>query len=103
MVLAILTFINLIKNIMERIELGDLVQDAVTKFKGIATQKVYYLQGCARFALNPQGLTKEGKMKDSFFFDEPQLTVVKKAVVKVDPEILKETRTGGFCSQVPTK
>ena len=90
------------KNI-ERIELGDLVIDPVTKFKGIATQKVYYLQGCARFCVSPQGLDKDGKMQESFFFDEPQLKINKKGVIKVNPEILRETRTGGFCSQTPTK
>ena len=88
---------------MKRIELGDLVIDKVTKFKGIATQKVFYLQGCARFAVSPQGLDKDGKIKESLFFDEPQLEISKKAVIKVDPEILEETRTGGFCSQIPTK
>ncbi len=88
---------------MKRVELGDLVIDTVTKFKGIVTQKVYYLQGCARFCVSPQGLDKDGKIKDSCFIDEPQLEVSKKAVVKVDPDILEETRTGGFCSQIPTK
>ena len=88
---------------MERIELGDLVKDSVTGFKGITTQKVYYLQGCTRFLVQPQGLTKEGKMKDGFYFDEPQLFIVKKSLLFVDKNILRETRTGGFCSQTPTK
>ncbi len=88
---------------MKRIELGDLVMDTVTKFKGITTQKVFYLQGCARFCISPQGLDKDEKVKESLFIDEPQLKIIKKAVIKVNSEILEETGIGGFCSQTPTK
>ena len=87
----------------KRVELGDLVKDSISGFQGVATQKVYYLQGCSRFCVSPQAVNKEGRIPDGYFFDEPQLIVVKKCVVNVNPKILEETRAGGFCSQVPTK
>ena len=87
----------------KRVELGDLVRDTVSLFEGVASQKVYYLQGCARFCVTPQGLDKDGKMREGYFVDEPQLKIIKKSLIKVDPQILEETRTGGFCSQTPTK
>lgn len=87
----------------KRVELGDLVRDQVTLFKGIAIQKVYYLQGCARFGVQPQGLDNNGKVKETMWFDEPALEVLKKAVVPVDPRIIEETRIGGAVFPVPSR
>jgi hypothetical protein len=91
------------KKTIQRVELGDLVRCKITGFDGITTQKVYYLQGCVRFCVTPQGLTSDGKMKESHYIDEPQLEIVTKGFYKVEEGIIQETRTGGFCDQRPTK
>jgi hypothetical protein len=64
-----------------QIELGDEVEDVVTGFRGITTCKTDYLNGCAKFGVQPkQG--KDGKMPETWHIDEPQLKVVKKSSVK---------------------
>ena len=54
------------------IKLGDLVTDSITGFSGIATAKTLYLYGCARVRVQPSDLI-DGKIQDSFTFDELQL------------------------------
>lgn len=63
-----------------KIELGDLVRDIVTGFKGIAVGRTTWLHGCDRISVQPQGTTKEGKTFENQGFDEPQLQIIKKAV-----------------------
>ena len=63
------------------INLGDEVKDKVSGFKGIATARHSYLDGCDRITIQPP-IDKEKKHQDCHTFDEPQLTVVKKAKVK---------------------
>lgn len=69
-----------------KIELGDLVKDTVSGFKGIAVGRTTWLFGCDRVTVHPQGLTKDGKTFETQAFDEPQLEVVKKAKSKDKPE-----------------
>lgn len=71
---------------MTKIELGDLVKDRVTGFKGVAIGVTTWLYGCARIVVQPVGLTKEGRTYETQSFDEPQLEVVKKAKAKDTPE-----------------
>jgi len=54
------------------IELGSEVMDLVSRFKGIATAKHLYLNGCARITIQPM-VDKEGKLTEAQTFDEPQL------------------------------
>lgn len=61
---------------MSKINLGDKVQDTVTGFKGIAIGRTTWLHGCDRLTVQPEGLTKEGKMFETQSFDEPQLIVL---------------------------
>jgi hypothetical protein len=63
------------------INLGDKVKDVVTGLTGIAVAKTHYLQGCARFAVQPQDL-KDGRPVEVYWVDEPQLEVVEAGVVK---------------------
>ena len=72
------------------VELGDKVKDTVTGYTGIAVCKATYLQGCDRIAIQSP-VTKEGKKLDWEYFDEPQLVVVKKKVVKQGSKV-----TGGW-------
>jgi len=78
------------------IELGDRVQDTVTKFKGIAMARAVWLYGCDRIAVHPQELDKEGGIAEALWFDEPQLKIIKKnAVGSKSGGTKPEKKTGG--------
>lgn len=66
----------------KKIELGDKVKDSVTGFSGIVIGRTVWLYGCSRMIVQPEGITKEGKIYESQSFDEPQLLLVKPAKVK---------------------
>lgn len=80
-----------------KVELGDLVKDIVTGFKGVAVGRTTWLHGCDRISVQPQGVNKEGKTYDVQSFDEPQLEIVKKAKQKDKPE---NHSTGGPRAEV---
>ncbi|MBL0233212.1 MAG: hypothetical protein IPQ08_06065 [Chitinophagaceae bacterium] len=63
------------------LKLGDLLQDTVTGLKGIAVARTEWLNGCNRITIQPL-LGKDGKVPDTYTFDEPQLVVIKKQKVK---------------------
>jgi len=63
------------------INLGDKVKDSVSGFTGIAICRHVYLNGCARITLQPL-IKKNGELPEAENFDEPQLKVVKRRVVK---------------------
>lgn len=79
------------------INLGDEVKDSVSGFTGIAIGRSEFLNGCARVGVQPK-VQKDGTLKDAVWFDEPQLTVLKKNKVKVGPR-----NTGGPVPSVPTR
>lgn len=54
------------------IKLGDEVKDKVTGFKGIATSRVEYLNGCVQFCVEPK-LDKDGKKVKYEYIDQGQL------------------------------
>ena len=74
------------------INLGDQVQDEVTGFKGIAVAKVIYLQGCNRFAVQAR-VKKNEKPGDWQYFDEPQLKIIKRKVIKLK---IEKKKPGGY-------
>ncbi len=65
----------------DKVQLGDRVQDCVTGFKGVVVSQHNYLHGCTRFSVQPK-INKGGEYPDVATFDEPQLKLLKKAVVK---------------------
>lgn len=73
------------KEKFETVELGDEVQDKVSKLVGVAVGKTRWLYGCVRIGVQPRELTKDGVPADPFSFDEPQLTVLKRGVVPATP------------------
>lgn len=79
------------------IDLGDKVKDPVTGFTGIAVARTTWLHGCNRLSIQPQELTKEGAPRESQVFDEMQLILVKKGIVKSTnrEEVKAEPKTGG--------
>ena len=70
------------------INLGDTVKDRVTGFKGVAVARTEWQYGCIRITVQPDKLTKEGKLQAAETFDDPQLVVVKagKKADKADEE-----------------
>ncbi len=92
------------------IEQGDKVKDTVTGFTGIVNGICYYLQGCRHIQIQPQELY-EGKPVKAIWFDEPQLKIIKKSVVKplnteepiYYPEAETKQPTGGPMLSTPTR
>ena len=78
------------------IDLGSEVCDSVSGFKGIATAKHQYINGCTRITVQPK-VDKDGKLPDAQTFDEPQLVVTSKKKIKGEndtggPEKYSDTR-----------
>lgn len=63
-------------NAKQEIKLGMEVMDIVSGFKGIATSRTEYLNGCVRFCVEPK-VKKDGSVVDSCCFDIQQLQIVK--------------------------
>lgn len=82
----------------DKIELGDLAEDQITKYRGIVIGFTKHITGCDRFILQSQDI-KEGKIPDAYNFDVTTVTLIKKQVVRpvVVPEPLPvpELKAGG--------
>ncbi len=77
------------------IELGDLVRDRISGYEGIVIGITDWLYGCRRPMVQATAL-KDGKPVDAQSFDEPQLEIVKRAVIAA-PSVAAPApaRTGG--------
>jgi hypothetical protein len=62
-----------VKAIPATIQLGDMVLDSITGFKGVATGRFTFLNGCLRIEVSPTML-KDGKPIEATSFDEQRLT-----------------------------
>lgn len=62
--------------------LGTKVEDRVTGFKGVVTSISFDLYGCIQAIVNP-GLTPDGKIGESHWFDVGRLTVSGTPVMEV--------------------
>lgn len=74
-----------------KINLGDKVKDSVTGFTGIAVARTTWLHGCDRITIQPEKLSKEGKVVDNNTFDEMQLVLVKANAIKSTREGANKT------------
>ncbi|MCK4446978.1 MAG: hypothetical protein KAW56_07845 [Candidatus Marinimicrobia bacterium] len=54
------------------IKIGDMVEDTVTGFRGMAVAKIIYMTGCVQFEIQPKGL-KDGRPIKSMWIDEKTL------------------------------
>ena len=77
-----------------KLDLGDEAEDIFTGFKGIIVNRSQWIHSCNTYGIQPKQL-KDGKPQDKQWFDEPQLKIIKKKVVKT------KRRTGGPCAAVP--
>lgn len=73
----------------KRIELGDLAEDQVTKYRGVVVAFQKCLTGCDRFTLQSQEM-KDGKVPDAYAFDATTVVLITKSVVV--PNLPAETR-----------
>lgn len=64
--------------------LGHRVEDKVTGCKGVVASISFDLYGCVQAIVNP-GMFKDGKLKDSLWFDVSRLTVLSKSPVMEVP------------------
>ena len=60
---------------MFTIENGIKVKSNISGFKGIIVARADHLNGCNRYLVSPP-IDKDGKLTDSFWFDEDELVVV---------------------------
>lgn len=65
-------------------DLGDTVQDDVSKLQGIALARVDYLSGCVQFEVQP-ALDKDGKVPESTFVDFQRLRRVGAENYAIEP------------------
>ena len=76
---------------MNIIELGSTVKDRVTGFKGVATARITYLNGCDRYAVQPP-VNRKGEMQEAKYFDAPDLEIIETAKAITEK---KGAKTGG--------
>ena len=87
---------------MTTIKLGDKVKDVYSGFEGTAVARTVWLYGCSRITIAPDKVGKDGKVMDSYTFDEPQVKVVK-ARKPVDTTARKTTRKLGGPKPAPQR
>jgi hypothetical protein len=69
----------------EALEIGDRIQDEVSKKEGIITSYTKWLYGCDRVAIH-HGLDRDGKPLEHLWLDYEQCLLIKKQeVVKTNP------------------
>lgn len=79
-----------------RFELGEVLKDKVTGFKGVVRSRADYLTGCNRYALQPRQLKDDGKPREWTWFDEDELVSTKdKTVVLVEQDDSPKHKNGG--------
>lgn len=82
--------------IKKQIELGDAVKDLISGFQGVAVAKTEWLNGCIRWTLQPESMSKDGASKATETFDAQQLDVIKKhKVASVPVNAPLSARPGG--------
>ena len=78
----------------ERVNLGDRVKDRITGLEGLVIAITEWLYGCRRLIIQPEKV-QEGKVLDTYTIDEPQATVVQRAVIEPIAPAKPEERTHG--------
>jgi hypothetical protein len=81
---------------MERVELGDRVEDRITHLRGIAVGVTDWMYACRRIVVQPETPTRDKTQPETFCVDEPQLSVLEKAVIQAPKrEPAAPAKTGG--------
>lgn len=77
---------------------GKEVRDKITGFQGICTGHAKYLYGCDQYNIVPKSKAEDGKLGDSYWFDEGRLEVVGPGV---SAEEVKGQKPGGPNREAP--
>lgn len=83
-----------------KFDLGDRVQDKITKFEGIVTARSQWFNACNTYGVQSEKLDSSGKPLERAWFDEPQLALMKHKAIEQAP--LKRRKTGGPAHPVPS-
>lgn len=59
--------------------LGEVVEDELTGFKGVAVARIEYLNGCISVEIQPKALGKDGTPIESKWFDEQRICMTSTA------------------------
>jgi hypothetical protein len=78
--------------IMPEIVLGNVYEDRISEFTGIATARTEFLNGCVRIALTPK-IGEDKKPIETEWFDEQQLIEKKTHHVRSDCSPESETKS----------
>lgn len=78
-----------------QVRIGDRVRDTINGFKGIATGRTEYINGCRQFLVKPEGLDKDGKPIDGIWLDEQNLVVVDAQILTEPFPLRGAVATGG--------
>lgn len=82
----------------EPIVLGCTATDTITGLTGVVTGMTYYISGCNQALVAPKGLSKDGKIQESHWFDVQRLVRTK------DPLItFNNSATPGFDKPAPKR
>jgi len=82
----------------EVVTLGDRVRDAISGYEGIATGHAAYLYGCSQILICPEHPTKEGGVRESLWFDEQRVALVKRSQA---PQLAPHVEAGGPQEHAP--
>jgi hypothetical protein len=78
------------------IKLGDYVRDTISGFTGIVTCRTEWLYQCLRYGVTPTQLGDDGKLIDTYYFDEGQLEIIEKPEsLNVKEPVAEAVLTGG--------
>lgn len=64
-------------------DLGEHVRDKITQAEGVIITRLEHITGCRQYTVQPQGADKDGKVKDSYYFDEDRLERLTKKPVEI--------------------
>lgn len=79
-----------------KVKLGDKVEDKISKFQGIAIGRAFYLNGCVRVCIQPKNAVPLfGMKKNTEWFYEDQINILKTEPIKDVKEKPKHKKTGG--------
>ena len=81
----------------KKIQLGDEVKCTVSGFKGVATSRCEYLNGCIQYGVKPK-VGKDNKQVAASYVDAEQLRVTK---AKNPPRPEPKARRGGPSTDAP--
>lgn len=90
---------------VQHVQLGDLVEDEISHYRGIAVARTEHLYGCVRVIVSPQDKAPDGKLLPNYEFDEAQLVVLEQWRVSPDIDVIQKAPAGprSHVETVPTE